>query len=82
MKYNALSYWNSLKYKEKDNNNTGFFISVLGRYEVKDMINDKICDNDIHVLLKKTHWNNCIMSEDLIISGVVFLRLIWSGYLL
>lgn len=53
MKYNALSYWNSLKYKEKDNNNTGFFISVLGRYEVKDMINDKICDNDIHVLLKK-----------------------------
>lgn len=55
---------------------------MLGRYEVKDMINDKICDNDIHVLLKKTHWNNCIMSEDLIISGVVFLRLIWSGYLL
>lgn len=54
---------------------------MLGRYEVKDMINDKICDNDIHVLLKTTHWNNCIMSEDLIISGGVFLRLIWSGYL-
>lgn len=55
---------------------------MLGRYEVKDMINDKICYNDIHVLLKTTHWNNCIMSEDLIISGGVFLRLIWSGYLL
>lgn len=54
---------------------------MLGRYEVKDMINDKICYNDIHVLFKTTHWDHCIMSEDLIISGGVFLRLIWSGYL-
>lgn len=60
----------------------GFFILVLGWYEVKDMINDKICDNDIYVLLKKIYWNNCIMLEDLIIFGVVFFRLIWSGYFL
>lgn len=46
------------------------------------MINDKICYNDIYVLLKIIYWNNCIMLEDLIIFGGVFFRLIWSGYFL
>lgn len=38
--------------------------------------------NDIHVLYNTTYWNHCTMSEVLIISGGVFLKQIWSGYLL